>query len=105
MRRVQLLYCIEVDLLTDGCELQYLSEDRYRQTLWKAAAVAFVLLVPVFLITTSVRWGISAPFGQSYGLDRYGIQSLYKYRQAVHSICVDNSFASEHSTHNNWQLY
>ncbi|MDA1188534.1 MAG: TIGR01906 family membrane protein [Chloroflexi bacterium] len=33
----------------------------------------FVLVIPVFLITSNVRWVIAAPFLYSYGFDRYDI--------------------------------
>lgn len=39
----------------------------------KAAVVLFIVLVPVFLITTSVRWVINFPGLYSYGFDKYSI--------------------------------
>ena len=39
----------------------------------KAAVVLFIVLVPVFLITTSVRWVINFPGLYSYGFDKYNI--------------------------------
>ena len=39
------------------------------------AAVLFVLVLPVFLITSNVRWVINAPFLYSYGFDKYDIPS------------------------------
>ena len=38
-----------------------------------AAALLFVLLVPVFLVTTNVRWVINFPPLYSYGFSRYDI--------------------------------
>ena len=40
-----------------------------------AATVLFVLLVPVFLISSNVRWVINAPFLYSYGFDKYDIST------------------------------
>ncbi|MBM3944653.1 MAG: TIGR01906 family membrane protein [SAR202 cluster bacterium] len=37
------------------------------------AATVFVLTVPVFLITSNVRWVINAPFLYSYGFNHYDI--------------------------------
>ena len=39
----------------------------------KTAVVIFIALVPVFLITTSVRWVINFPGLYSYGFDKYSI--------------------------------
>ncbi len=40
----------------------------------KALAVAlFIAAVPVFLVTSNVRWVINAPFLYSYGFDKYDI--------------------------------
>ena len=39
----------------------------------RAAVVLFVVLVPVFLIATNVRWVINLPVLYSYGFDRYDI--------------------------------
>ena len=40
----------------------------------KIAAIAvFVVMVPIFLITTSVRWVINFPPLYSYGFDKYNI--------------------------------
>ena len=39
----------------------------------RAAVVLFVVLVPVFLIATNVRWVINLPLLYSYGFDRYDI--------------------------------
>ena len=39
----------------------------------RIAVVLFVAAVPIFLITTNVRWVINAPFLYSYGFDRYDI--------------------------------
>ncbi len=38
-----------------------------------AAIALFVAAIPVFLITSNVRWVIGAPFLYSYGFDRYDI--------------------------------
>ena len=38
-----------------------------------AAIAVFVVAVPVFLITTNVRWVINAPVLYSYGFDKYDI--------------------------------
>lgn len=37
-----------------------------------ALAVLFIACIPVFLVTSNVRWVINAPFLYSYGFDRYG---------------------------------
>ena len=39
----------------------------------KVAVVLFISLVPIFLITTSVRWVINFPGLYSYGFDKYNI--------------------------------
>ena len=39
------------------------------------AVALFVVVIPVFLISSSVRWVISAPLLYSYGFDRYDISS------------------------------
>ena len=39
----------------------------------KVAVILFIALVPIFLITTSVRWVISFPSLYSYGFDKYNI--------------------------------
>lgn len=39
----------------------------------KVAVVLFIILVPVFLITSSVRWVINFPGLYSYGFDKYSI--------------------------------
>ena len=39
----------------------------------RLAVVVFVAAVPVFLVTTNVRWVINAPVLYSYGFDRYDI--------------------------------
>ena len=39
----------------------------------KIAVVVFIVLVPLFLITTSVRWVINFPGLYSYGFDKYSI--------------------------------
>jgi len=38
-----------------------------------AMAALFVLVIPIFLITSNVRWVINAPFLYTYGFDRYDI--------------------------------
>jgi integral membrane protein (TIGR01906 family) len=38
-----------------------------------ATAVVLVLVIPIFLITSNVRWVINAPFLYSYGFDHYRI--------------------------------
>lgn len=38
-----------------------------------ALAALFVLVIPIFLITSNVRWVINAPFLYTYGFDRYDI--------------------------------
>lgn len=38
-----------------------------------AAITLFVIAVPIFLITSNVRWVISAPLLYSYGFDKYNI--------------------------------
>jgi integral membrane protein (TIGR01906 family) len=40
------------------------------------AVAVFVAAVPVFLITTNVRWVISAPLLYGYGFDKYDIPSV-----------------------------
>lgn len=39
----------------------------------KVAVILFIALVPIFLITTSVRWVINFPGLYSYGFDKYSI--------------------------------
>ncbi len=39
----------------------------------KVAVILFIALVPIFLITTSVRWVINFPGLYSYGFDKYNI--------------------------------
>ncbi len=39
----------------------------------KVAVVLFIVLMPIFLITTSVRWVINFPTLYSYGFDKYNI--------------------------------
>ena len=38
-----------------------------------ATATLFVLVIPIFLITSNVRWVINAPFLYTYGFDHYDI--------------------------------
>lgn len=42
----------------------------------RVAIVLFVVLVPVFLIATNVRWVINIPLLYSYGFDRYDIPTF-----------------------------
>ncbi|MCI0438370.1 MAG: TIGR01906 family membrane protein [Chloroflexi bacterium] len=45
------------------------------RTLRLMAVWLFVIAVPVFLITSNVRWVINAPFLYSYGFDKYDISA------------------------------
>jgi integral membrane protein (TIGR01906 family) len=50
-----------------------LDRERITRIAQRTAAVLFILLVPVFLITTNVRWVINFPPLYSYGFDTYRI--------------------------------
>lgn len=47
------------------------------QYLPRLAIGLFVAMVPVFLVTSSVRWVINAPWVYSYGFDKYDIPSSW----------------------------
>ena len=51
----------------------FTSNRRYTKFLGIAAVVLFVVTVPLFLVTSNLRWVIGTPLLYSYGFDKYNI--------------------------------
>ncbi len=64
-----------VDTTDDTKSTAGVASSPYARYAWNIAAILFVALVPLLLITSSVRLVINLPVLYSYGFDRYDIEA------------------------------